>query len=101
MSEEIIKELEGKIEELERENSSLKEDVDLIQEEKNDLDDKIEELETRIEDLEDKLSESYNLDKIETELNSLDSFWKSRFDDDELKLLPSIKEKIINIFLYG
>ena len=96
-----IEELEAKIEELERKNSSLREDVDLEQEEKRDLESEIQDLESKIEDLEDRLNESYSLDKIELELNRLDSFWKSRFNEDELNSLKFMKEKIINIFLYG
>lgn len=100
--EEENQELRGKIEELEREIDSLKEDVRLEQGEKSDLDDEIVRLENKIEDLEDKLDELYSLEKIEFELNRLDSYWRdrfvNRFTDEDLSFM---KEKIINIFLYG
>jgi septal ring factor EnvC (AmiA/AmiB activator) len=86
--------LEAKIEDLE-------DDLRLEKSEKEDLESEIDRLESKIEELEDKLSEAYNLDKLESELNRLDTFWNHRFTEDELKLLPSIKQKIINIFLYG
>ena len=89
-----IEELESKIEDLQTEIDSRGDNIEAVEEDNQ-------ELREKIEDLEDKLSESYSLDKIEAELNRLDTYWKDRFHEAELITLHSVKEKIINIFLYG